>query len=362
MYSSAGIEGIYYNDGTPGEGFIGDVGALCKIGGNKIAEDGIDPVAWWLVWRNIGSTGENTETVASGTFTVPISLGNTYTLFLKWDGTQFTFKIDGEEAYYIPETRVNPPKNPWKGIGTEFWSSAGREATIEALLDDVMVEQVVEDIALSDPLNGSVFDCCSLSTPPIFGWSSEESFKGYEIQFSPNEGFSSIPVKTKVKVNESTNEAALPAATWKKVLAMPGTSGGTAYWRVQGKRANGTMGLSEVFWLGIDPSEAVGNPALSPTSKSALPVLSWANNCGVKFKVWFGSDESLTKKVPYSFSVKNPNEDGGVFSQGLASAQWKAVRKLVNDIVGSTIYWYVESWDGLGRYAKTDVMSFDLTD
>jgi hypothetical protein len=30
--------------------------------------------------------------------------------------------------------------------------------------------------------------------------------------------------------------------------------------------------------------------------------------------------------------------------------------------IGSTIYWYVESWDELGRYAKTDVMSFVLAD
>ena len=352
----ARVDGSFYNDGTPGGGIIGEVGAQVRIAGR---ED--NPFAEWNVSR-IADLAGNDEKLAEGTFTTPITLGNTYALFLGWDGSQFTIRIDDEEAHYKPTTRINPSKYPWKEIGTHIKNPAGTEATIEALFDDVMVEQVVEDIALSAPLNGSVFDCCSLSTPPIFGWSSEESFKGYEIQFSLNQGFSSIPVKTKVKVNESTNEAAFPAASWKKVMTMPGTSGGTVYWRVQGKRANGTTGLSEVFWLGIDPSEAVGNPALSPTSKSALPVLSWTNNCDTKFKVWFGSDESLTKKVPYSFTVKNPNEDGGVFSQGLASAQWKAVRKLVNDVVGSTIYWYVESWDGLNRYSKTDVMSFDLTD
>ena len=35
---------------------------------------------------------------------------------------------------------------------------------------------------------------------------------------------------------------------------------------------------------------------------------------------------------------------------------------LVKNKTGSTIYWYVESWDGSGRYAKTDVMSFVLMD
>ena len=212
-------------------------------------------------------------------------------------------------------------------------------------------------ILLQSPSNGTSFDCCSLSTPPIFGWTSEETFKGYEIQFSPDQSFGSIPVKMKAKVNESTNEVTLPAATWKKVLTMPGASGGTVYWRVQGKRANKTTGLSDVFSLEIEPGEAVGNPTLSPTSKSSLPGLSWENNCNMKFKVWFGSDESFTKKVSYSFSVKNPNEDGGVFSQGLTSAQWKAVRKLVNDVSGSTIYWYVESWDGLGAGTEATIES-----
>jgi hypothetical protein len=42
--------------------------------------------------------------------------------------------------------------------------------------------------------------------------------------------------------------------------------------------------------------------------------------------------------------------------------QWKAIRKLVGDVSGLTIYWYVESWDGLGRYAKSEVMSFVMTD
>ncbi len=39
-----------------------------------------------------------------------------------------------------------------------------------------------------------------------------------------------------------------------------------------------------------------------------------------------------------------------------------AIRKLVGDASGSTIYWKVESWDGLNRRAETSVMSFVLTD
>jgi hypothetical protein len=159
-------------------------------------------------------------------------------------------------------------------------------------------------------------------------------------------------------VKASGTQAVLSSATWKKVLMIPGSSGGAVYWRVIG---SGTTVKSEVRLFGVEAADAVGNPEISPTSKNFLPTLSWENNCGVKFKAWFGSDESFTKKVSYAFSIKNPNDNGGLFSKGLTSGQWKAIRKLVNDTPGSMIYWYVESWDGLNRYSKTVNMSFTLT-
>jgi hypothetical protein len=39
-----------------------------------------------------------------------------------------------------------------------------------------------------------------------------------------------------------------------------------------------------------------------------------------------------------------------------------AIKRLVKNENGSTLYWYIESWEALGRYAKTDVMSFVLAD
>jgi hypothetical protein len=70
-------------------------------------------------------------------------LGNTYTLFLGWDGWQFTFKINNEVAYYVPETGVYPANNPWKALETQVYYNCtdptGKEATVEALFDDVMV-------------------------------------------------------------------------------------------------------------------------------------------------------------------------------------------------------------------------------
>jgi hypothetical protein len=236
---------------------------------------------------------------------------------------------------------------------------AMNEAMIISLPETTEVEQVLSggSIGLQLPSDGASFGACSLSSPPTLSWSGE-GFKGYEVQFSVDQGFNSISVKVKA----STTQAVLSSATWKKVLMIPGSSGGSVYWRVMGRMADGTTAYSGVFSLEIGGVEAVGNPAISPTSKSDFPTLFWENNCGVKFKVWFGSDSSFTKKVSYGFSLKNPDDNGGVFSKGLTSTQWKAIRKLVNDVVGSTIFWYVELWDGLNRKSETEPMNFTLTD
>jgi hypothetical protein len=134
----ARIAGRYYNDGTPGSGYAGDVGAQVTIGGT-----GVNPLGEWQVWRHTDSGGNNIELVASGTFTTPILLGNTYILFLSWDGSKFTFKLGNEEASYIPVTSINPPHNPWRGVGTRILNPAGKESTIETFFDNVMINSIV---------------------------------------------------------------------------------------------------------------------------------------------------------------------------------------------------------------------------
>jgi hypothetical protein len=150
--------------------------------------------------------------------------------------------------------------------------------------------------------------------------------------------------------------------TWKKVLSIPGASGGTVHWRVVGTRTNRTTATSDVRSIIIGPAQPVTNPTISPTNKSSSPQLSWNNNCNTKFKVWFGSDNNFTKKTTYTFNVKDPNNNGGVFVKTLTSGQWTAIKNLVRNAIDQTIYWYVESWDGLGRHNQTDVMNFVLTE
>jgi len=131
---SAYIGGIYYNDGTPGGGYMGDVLASVGIGGS-----GINPTAGWRLSKFTDYTGQNTETVASSLFSTPINLGDTYDLFIQWDGSKFTFKLNDEVDYYSPITSINTPNNPRRELTTIIRNPGGKEGMIEALFDDVYI-------------------------------------------------------------------------------------------------------------------------------------------------------------------------------------------------------------------------------
>lgn len=221
-------------------------------------------------------------------------------------------------------------------------------------------------IDLLSPPDAQEFTSCSLYGPPTFQWNPSETFKSSVIQFSLQAGFSTVSVTAKPKAGAS--ELLISSSLWKKVFALPGANGGTVYWKVVGTRTDGSLVESDVFSLVVEGAEAVLNPTIAPTSKTnpPFPTLAWENNCNIKFKAWFGNDPDFTKtgikKKSLSFSVKNPNDNGGQFTRELTSSQWNAISKVVNDVSGSLIYWYVESSDGLGRSAKTGVNSFVLTD
>ena len=100
---------------------------------------------------------------------------------------------------------------------------------------------------------------------------------------------------------------------------------------------------------------------ISPVSRNKLPVLTWQNNCNVKFRVWFGIDPGFLLKNALTFYISDPNLNGGIFLKELTSEQWQRIRRWVGDQPGTTIFWYVESWDGLNRYSVTEVKSFVLT-
>jgi hypothetical protein len=213
-------------------------------------------------------------------------------------------------------------------------------------------------ITLVGPANHASFSGCSMFDFPTFSWETVETFKKYEIEFSPFGSFSSLSMIFR----SSKTEARMYASPWAIALGTPGGTGGAVHWRVVGFRVDGTAFTSDSRTFIVEPAEPVGDPEISPTGRSSLPAISWENNCNTKFRVVFGNDDQFSKSKSISLKVKNPVVNEGKFTITLKENQWKSVRKLVQDESGSAIYWRVESLDGAKRSAVTRTMSFVLTD
>jgi hypothetical protein len=212
-------------------------------------------------------------------------------------------------------------------------------------------------INLSSPANQTSFSACSLYELPIFSWTAGGSFKSYDVQFSKTQAFNPVSIKVK----SSTIETAIKLNNWKQVLSIPGATGGPVFWRVMGTYSGGkTAFVSDYRSFNVEPNQPVKDNRIEPAGRASLPVLSWENVCNLKFKVSFGKDESFLKKSSISFTIKNPKTNEGKFSQTLTERQWGSIRKLVNDEAGSTLYWKVESWDGMNRLSQTAVKNFLL--
>ena len=138
--NKARIGGRFFNDGTgtPGN-HLGEYVVDVFIGGT-----GATPVGSWSVIRHTNATNINDiEVIASGNFATPVVLGSPHTLYLAWDGSSFTFRFNGEETFYTPTSSINPSNMPLKFIGNRIASATARDASIEALFDDVMTSFVV---------------------------------------------------------------------------------------------------------------------------------------------------------------------------------------------------------------------------
>ena len=270
------------------------------------------------------------------------NLGHSVQYFFDWG--------DGTNSGWLPVGQTSATK-PWLSEGS-FLVKAKARCSIHTDVESDWSVGLAVNIE-----NDTRFSVCSLNSLPVFSWDVVEPLKSSQIQFSIDNNFIS-PIKVRV----SGTEAIMTSATWKKILLLPGASGGSIYWRVVGTRSDNTTFESEVSSISIETPQPAGSPTISTTSRGSTPELSWENNCNTKFKVWFGSDEQFTKKTAFTFNIKDPNDNEGEFTKALTSGQWMAIRRVVKDVSGSTIYWYVESWDGVKRYTETEVMSFVLTD
>ncbi len=238
--------------------------------------------------------------------------------------------------------------------------------TMTVFLTGTGATGTVNYIHLLDPPNGQTFTVCPDLGSSLFQWESSGVFTSIYLLFSLTADFSNIPLR--VRGNPGVDQVTLRSDTWKKVLLLPGPDGGVVYWTVIGTKKDKTTVAGNVFSFEVAGAEPVANPEISQTSKTTLPppTLSWENQCNTKFKAWFGSRADFQngggRKVAVSFRVNDPNENQGISTVTLTSGQWSSIRKLGGNVTGAVLYWYVESWDALGREKKTDVMSFVLTD
>jgi len=136
----ARIGGHFFNDtGNPNNGYLGDVWAEVGIGGN-----GTTPVADWYVARYTSRTGDTHKILKLGTIPIQIKMGNTYDLYIGWDGSTFVFKCNNSAANYTPTTKKFPPNNKRKDLATRIQPKPNDltyEAFVSATFDDVRVNE-----------------------------------------------------------------------------------------------------------------------------------------------------------------------------------------------------------------------------
>lgn len=277
---------------------------------------------------------------------------------------------DGTNSGWLPVGTVGASKS-WTSPGTYSITSQARCDTDTSVVSksssalSVTVTSTPTTIRLLSPQDETSFTACSLYSLPSFSWQADgSSFTGYEIQFSKTAGFDVIAARDKV----SSTSTVVNYNSWKKVLLAPGihasgsstplAAGGPVFWRVVGTRSDKTLVISDTLSVFIDTPQPVGNPTITNTSKSSLPILSWENNCNFRSKVWFGNNPFFTHQTSVSFDVKDPTENGGVFTESLTSGQWTAVQSVTGRVTGSTVYWYVESRDGVNRRVVTQPATF----
>jgi hypothetical protein len=271
---------------------------------------------------------------------------------------------DGTDSGWLPVGTVGASKS-WTSPGTYLVKAQARCDTdtfaVSKLSSElsVTVSDTPTTVTLVSPADGTFYTACSLYDLPTFTWKSDGSFTDYEVQFSKYASFDTIDASKKT----SSTSISMDNTQWKKVIdangttapgsSGPATSGGPMFWRVIGTRSDKVSVISNTLSFVIARAQEVENATIIDTGKSFLPTLSWDNQCGVKFSVRFGNNPFFTHQYSITFNIKNPNDNGGVFTQTLTDSQWTAVQNVTGRVTGTTVYWYVDSRDGADRRAIT---------
>jgi len=139
------LTGRWYNDGTLGGG---DIWAAVLLGATPAG--GLQ--ARWEVYRFTNPEGTAWQLIEEGNFVpaVPVTFGESYTLYIKYQSNQFTFKIgDITKTFGVENGLPNWAGNantPFKGLRTRVWLQGPTESGyISATFDNVLKNGVDYD-------------------------------------------------------------------------------------------------------------------------------------------------------------------------------------------------------------------------
>jgi len=218
-------------------------------------------------------------------------------------------------------------------------------------------------ITLQSPLNGGIFDVCSLVTTyqPSFQWAATETFTKYSMFFSITPTDFTAPV-TKATVGGTQDYWKPSAGVWKKIMKLSYNNGSiqNIYWKITGTKADGTTEESEVRSFRIRAAQAVtvNGPDDGVVLAAAIPpTFEFNSNCNVKFRLEFSplqGFEDTSKIKGFNYTTANPNGDT-ILRKTLTSGQWTAVKRLIETGTG---YFRIKAWDRIKRETISEVRSF----
>ena len=139
-FAQARLVGSVYNDGTgtPDGGFTGDVAGYLRL----YSQNGSPLRVNFLVYRCTNAQC-SAGTVLLDNTGPAVNLGQTYTLLLAWDGSVFTYGIDGTPLTFDPKPAVPPVKPPmghFKALeSVASVETPGGDGYIAATYDNVYV-------------------------------------------------------------------------------------------------------------------------------------------------------------------------------------------------------------------------------
>jgi hypothetical protein len=152
-YASAGLAGVFYNDGTAGSGSVGDVMAQIRL-----EKSGGTIKAKWYIIRYISADGSAYETVDSGLIGGTILLSQPYKLSIKFDPpiNTFTFTVGANPHQKVVTGTTNTPKSDWKALRTSVQPPTGYWGNVSATFDNVKAQNQSGVEVLADDFESSL--------------------------------------------------------------------------------------------------------------------------------------------------------------------------------------------------------------